>query len=151
VPETTIPNAICFAPDRSCAYYSDSAAAKIWRLPLDADGWPSGAPALFRDLANEDGGPDGAVTAADGTLWNAQWGGHRVAQYSPEGRFLASHALPPRHPSCPAFGGPDLTTLFVTSAQEHIPEDVLAAEPENGQTFALPNLGPGLPEPNVLL
>lgn len=147
----TIPNAICFAPDKSCAYFSDSAQAKIFRVALGPDGWLASEPVLFRDVSNENGGPDGCVVASDGTLWNAQWGGARVAVYSPEGRFMHAISFPPRHTSCPAFGGRDLKTLFVTSAQQGLPADVLSAEPANGQTFATETIISGLPENPVLL
>ena len=37
--------------------------------------------------------------------------------------------------SC-AFGGPDLTTLYCTSAREHLDADALAAQPLAGNLFA---------------
>ena len=48
VPNVTIPNAICFAPDRSCAYYADTVTgqghAPAWR---PENGWPEGEAECF--------------------------------------------------------------------------------------------------------
>jgi len=114
--DITIPNAICFAPDGKAAFFADTVDKRILRQNLDAAGWPKGAPELFVDLAAEGLNPDGAVVDADGCLWNAQWGAARIARYAPDGRFLSAVRLPARQASCPAFGGPALTTLFATSA-----------------------------------
>lgn len=151
----TTPNAICFAPDRSCAYYSDTKTRIIWRQPLDPNqGWPLGERAVFLDLQASAGcpehKPDGAVTDSEGCLWNAQWGSARVARYGPDGRLLGTVELPTDHTSCPAFGGPDLTTLFVTSATQKLSETQSWAQIHAGQTFAIPAAGHGKPEPRVL-
>ena len=150
-PGLSIPNAICFAPDGHTAYFTDTAAQIIQKVALDAKGWPSAAPEPFVDLRSEGLYPDGAVTDADGNLWNAQWGASRVACYSPQGKFLRAIAFPAPHTSCPSFGGPDLTTLFCTTALEGMSPDDIAAAPDAGKTFATPSGTRGLPEPRVLL
>jgi sugar lactone lactonase YvrE len=148
-PEQNIPNAICFSPDGLHAYYADTARGRVWRFDLDADGWPRGEPAVFLDLRAEALNPDGAVTDAAGHFWNAQWGAHRVAEYDTAGRFLRAIDVPPAHSSCPAFGGPDLTTLYVTSAMQGLDRARLDAEPAHGQTFAVDGVAQGRPEPQV--
>ncbi|MEM5582833.1 SMP-30/gluconolactonase/LRE family protein [Roseibium sp. AS2] len=114
----TISNAICFSPDGRTAYFADTATQVIQKVALDHDGWPSGAPETFVDLAAGDLNPDGAVVDSDGYLWNAQWGAGRVARYAPDGRFVEEIKLPASQITCPAFGGDDLKTLFATSAAE---------------------------------
>jgi sugar lactone lactonase YvrE len=91
------------------------------------------------------------VVDAAGNLWNAQWGASRVACYSPAGAFLKAVAFPARHTSCPAFGGEGFSTLFCTTAREHLSPEVVAAEPANGQTFAEPKAGHGLPNTGCIL
>lgn len=147
----TIPNSICFAPDGRTAYFADTVTQKINRVALDAEGWPSGDPQVFVDLTAEGLFPDGATVDAAGNLWSAQWGAGRVACYSPTGEFLRAVPVDAPHSSCPAFGGPDLTTLFVTTAREHMDAAALARAPLSGQTFALPDIAAGLPEPRVIL
>lgn len=146
VPNVTISNAICFAPNRSCAYYTDTAKGRILRQPLNADdGWPQGKPQLFVDLSDQDFGPDGAVVDAEGCLWNAQWGASRVACYAADGTFKTALPVPAKQASCPAFGGANLTTLFVTTAAEG--DDA----PEAGQTYLFNTDVAGQREHQVLL
>ncbi|MDJ0827304.1 MAG: SMP-30/gluconolactonase/LRE family protein [Rhodobacter sp.] len=150
-PDVTIPNSICFAPDGTRAYFADTFSRRIMTQPLDAEGWPDGTPQVFLDLRADGLNPDGSVTDAEGNLWNAQWGASRVAGYSPDGEFLNAFDFPARHTSCPAFGGLDLTTLYCTTAQELLSPEILAAEPLNGQTFAVETGHKGWPEPRVIL
>ena len=150
-PDLSIPNAICFSPDGKTAYFTDTVTQMIQKVALDAEGWPQGAPEDFVDLRAEGLNPDGAVTDADGNLWSAQWGASRVACYSPAGAFLRAVPIDAPHTSCPAFGGPDLTTLFCTTALQHMSPRVRAAHPDAGKTFAVEKAGRGLPEPRVVL
>jgi sugar lactone lactonase YvrE len=142
----TIPNAICFAPDGRRAYYADTTSGMVYAVKLDREGWPAGEPEVFIDLTLEDISPDGAVTDAEGCLWNAQWGASRVACYAPDGSLKKVISLPAAHVSCPAFGGADFSTLFVTSALENIP----SPRPADGLTYAVRLDVSGRPEPAVL-
>ncbi|MBT0957794.1 SMP-30/gluconolactonase/LRE family protein [Alphaproteobacteria bacterium KMM 3653] len=146
VPQVTISNAICFAPDRSTAYYADTRDQKIMALPLDAEGWPSGEARVFVDLTAEDLNPDGAVVDAEGCLWCAQWGASRVACYGPDGQFRRAVTFPASQISCPAFGGEGLKTLFATSAAVGLPDEAAA-----GQTFRADAGATGLAEYQVIL
>lgn len=148
----TISNAICFTPDRSFAYFTDTPTRIVMRQALDpATGWPKGEPFEWLDLRGEGLNPDGAVVDAEGNFWCAQWGASRVACYDADARFLGSVAFPARHTSCPAFGGDDLTTLFCTSAQQGLDPATLEAEPENGMTLVEPDAGRGQAEHRVIL
>lgn len=114
----TIPNAICFAPDRQSACFTDTMTRRIMRVALDAEGWPQGAPECWLDLSAERLNPDGAVFDAAGNFWVAQWGAGRVAAYAPSGQFLQAVEFPAPHTSCPAFGGDDLRQLYCTTARQ---------------------------------
>ncbi len=142
----TISNAICFAPDASCAYWADTKRGVIQRQWLEPDrGWLHGTPEVFLDLSGEGFGADGAVADADGNLWNAQWGASRVACYSPDGKMMRAYPVPTPQASCPAFGGPDMTTLFVTTAAE-------GGQPAPaGQTFMIETGVRGQREHQVIL
>ncbi len=148
----SIPNAICFAPDGQTAHFTDTLTGKVMKVALDSAGWPSGAPEVWLDLTVEGLNPDGAVIDAEGLFWNAQWGAGRVAAYAPDGAFVRAVETPGApHSSCPAFGGPGLSTLFVTTAFEHMDAAARAANPASGQVFAFAGIGRGLPEPQVIL
>ncbi len=145
--EVTIPNAICFSPDGKFAYYTDTITGKLMRCGLDAEGWPDGTFTVLIDLSDEDFGIDGAVVDAAGNIWNAQWGASRVAQYAPDGRFLQAISFPAKQTSCPAFGGPDLRTLYCTSAAV----DLDPPGADDGKTFAVKTDHIGQKEHQVLL
>lgn len=145
--DVTIPNAICFAPDGRAAYFADTAEQRILRQALDSEGWPDGAPELFADLAPDDEHPDGAVTDAAGHLWVALWGQGAAARYTPWGAREELVHVPGLHSSCPAFGGEDLTTLYVTTALQDLPHPDAA----QGLVYAIEAAGKGRAEPRVIL
>jgi sugar lactone lactonase YvrE len=148
----TIPNAICFAPDRSCAYFADTPTHKVWRQRLEpSEGWPEGDPVLFLDLERESLRPDGAVVDVEGCLWNAQYGAARVARYAPDGQPLSTVDLPAGNTTCPSFGGPGLGTLYVTSALQGLSEQQRAAQEKAGMTFAVGCSVAGQAEHRVLV
>lgn len=144
----TIPNSICFSPDGAYLYFTDTPKQVIYRQRLDSVGWPKGAPEDFIDLRPEGRWPDGSVVDSEGALWNAQWGSGRIARYRSDGRFDQAIEVAGAHSSCPAFGGKDLRTLLITSAQEHI----ATPSPHDGVTYrALTSAFQGIAEPCVQL
>jgi len=150
--QITIPNAICFLPDGGHAHFADTARGIVWRQPLsDTDGWPVGEPEIYLDHGEDGPHPDGAVVDADGNFWCAEWGSSRVRCYDPGGRVLQEVRLPVSQPSCPAFGGPDLRDLYITTAREHLSAAALAAEPLAGQVFIAEGMAQGQAEHEVIL
>lgn len=143
--DLTITNSICFSPDGQTAYFADTVTAQIRKTALDANGWPQGERQVFADLATEGLNPDGSVVDAEGHLWNAQWGAHRIARYTPDGTFAESISFPGAQISCPAFGGEHFQTLFATSAAEGL------SGPDDGKTFSATSPVTGRPEPRVVL
>lgn len=151
-PDITISNAICFSPDGLYAYFTDTPTKIIMRQPLNTkDGWPVGKPEPWLDLSAEGLNPDGAVIDAAGNFWNAQWGASRVACYAPDGMFKEAISFPALQTSCPAFGGPTLSDLFVTTAAVDLPQDMLDSHPENGMTLRAAGAGKGQEEHRVIL
>ncbi len=147
----TIPNATSFAPDGRTAYFADTAAHLVWRIPLDADGWPEAAWEVFLDHRENGINPDGAVVDAEGHLVVAEWGGARVARYAPTGDLVDEFPLPVPQPTCPAFGGKTLSTLYVTSARQGLPDDEMDAAPLSGQTLVIETGLTGQAENRVVL
>lgn len=146
----TIPNATCFGPDGHTAYFADTAAHIVWRIPLDADGWPAAAWEVFLDHRATGINPDGAVVDAAGHLVVAEWGGSRVARYAPTGDLVDEFALPVPQPTCPAFGGADLSALYVTTARQGAPDDAMDAAALSGQTLRIETGLTGQAEHRVL-
>ncbi|MFC0665810.1 SMP-30/gluconolactonase/LRE family protein [Azotobacter chroococcum] len=148
-PSITIPNAICFSPDRRYGYFADTAEGMIWRQPLaEHDGWPVGEPELFINCRDLGYNPDGATVDNFGHLWNATWGAGIIVRYTPNGMLESILDCPAKNMTCVAFGGESLTTLFATSAQQE-PSD--PASRHAGSTFSFELGIQGLPEYQVIL
>lgn len=143
----TISNSICFSPDGRTAYFCDTPQKQIMAVDLDPQGWPETEPRIAVDLTSTGENPDGSVVDAQGNIWNAQWGSGRVACYTPAGDFVRAIDVPGTHTTCPAFGGPNGDTLFVTSATEGL----TAPNAAQGQTFAISDVAMGQKEHQVIL
>jgi sugar lactone lactonase YvrE len=141
-----IPNATCFSPDGRTAYFADTMTNLIRKVAIDRDtGLPVGEWQDFVKVQGP-GGPDGAVVDSEGFLWNAQWGGSRVVRYAPDGSIDRVVHVPVSQPSCPAFGGSDLKTLYIATARENLTAEQLAKEPLAGGVFSIRVDVPGQPE-----
>ena len=150
-PGISIPNSICFTPDGRTAHFSDSARRQVMRVALDGDGWPVGTPEVFLDLTDGAPEPDGAVIDASGLLWLAEWNAAGVSAFAPDGSRVRHVPVAAAQSSCPAFGGADLSTLFVTSALQGLTAAARQAEPQGGMTFAIPGVAQGQAEHRVIL
>ena len=90
--------------------------------------------------------PDGGTVDSAGNYWTAFYRGGKVVQLSPAGDTLAEFAVPAMCPTMCAFGGPDLRTLYVTSARQNRDAAELERLPCSGGLFAMRVDIPGLPE-----
>ncbi|RDW12581.1 SMP-30/gluconolactonase/LRE family protein [Paracoccus thiocyanatus] len=140
-----IPNAISFAPDGRTAFFADTAVARVWRQPLDAQGWPQGPRQPYLDLAGQGLAPDGAVIDADGGFCCACWGEGAVIRFAPDGRQTHRFTVGGKHSTCPAFG--PAGQMLVTTAREGI----AAPDPAQGLTYLVAHDLRAIPEPAVLL
>lgn len=147
-----IPNATCFAPDGRTAYWTDTPTKQILKVATDPQtGLPVGNWEVFADVSHEPGYPDGAVVDSEGYLWNAKWGGACIVRHAPDGSIERTIEVPVSQVSCPAFGGPDLKTLFLTTANKTMSAEQLAKEPTAGGIFSIKLDIAGLAEPDLAL
>ncbi|MDZ7601412.1 MAG: SMP-30/gluconolactonase/LRE family protein [Hoeflea sp.] len=150
-PDITIPNAICFSPDGTVAYFAETDTNRMMRVDIDPlTALPRGEPAVFIDHRGQ-GGLDGSVCDADGMIWNARWGAGCVDAYSPQGKRVISLQVPAGQTSCPAFVGKDASRLLVTSARQGLTANQLADDPNAGSTFLLDHTVKGRFEPDYIL
>lgn len=89
----------------------------------------------FARVEAAEGIPDGAAVDEEGAYWCALHGGSRVLRFSPEGLLLTEVELPVSQPTMCAFGGPDLRTLFISSASDQLSPSQLEREPHAGSIF----------------
>lgn len=102
-----------------------------------ATGMPIGEWTLFADVLGHRGYPDGAVVDSQGYLRNARRGGSCVVRHAPDGSIDRIIDVPVSQVTYPAFGGPDLKTLFITTANKNMTADQFAAEKVAGGLFAI--------------
>jgi sugar lactone lactonase YvrE len=134
----SIPNSICFSPDGSIGYYTDTRISRLMRVMVDPHtGLPSGEPIVMVDSMEEQGGIDGSVCDADGYIWNARWGAGAIDRYNPDGLRIARYRVPAAQPSCPAFIGRNADRLAVTTAWEGLDEDARSTQPQAGALLEL--------------
>ncbi|CAM3728185.1 SMP-30/gluconolactonase/LRE family protein [Bordetella tumulicola] len=142
-----LPNAISFSPDDRCMYFADTHNQMIWVFDYDIDAGEISNRRIFKDWTHQEGRPDGATVDADGFVWNCMVATGQLVRLAPDGRVDRIIQLPVTNPTCPAFGGDDLGTLFITSHSQRFTPAQQAAEPLAGALLAL-NIGVhGLPEP----
>jgi sugar lactone lactonase YvrE len=127
-------NGLDFSPDGRTLYFADSAERRIYAYDYDvATGTPKNR-RVFVDIPIERGMPDGLAVDSEGFVWSAEWYGSQVVRYDPDGKLERSIFTPAKQTSSLAFGGPDLTSIFITSASrsEAMPIMPHGYDPLNG-------------------
>ena len=138
-----IPNTVSFSPDGATFYLADSRHQTLFAY----DTSDLSKVQEFAHTRGQEATPDGSAVDAEGYLWNAQWGGGQVVRYAPDGEIDRIVAFPARQTSSCAFGGPDLATLYVTSAWDGLSAAERGAQPLAGSLFAFEPGVRGLPIP----
>ncbi|MFJ5528808.1 SMP-30/gluconolactonase/LRE family protein [Streptomyces sp. NPDC093261] len=138
--DVVVSNGTGWSPDGRLMYYIDSPTRRIDVFDVGEDGLP----AARRPLARVDHGfPDGLTVDADGCVWVALWDGGAIHRYTPSGELDRVLRLPVRRPTACAFGGADLSDLYVTTARTGLE----APHPLSGSLLVVPGAGKGLHQP----
>ncbi|XP_049872781.1 regucalcin-like [Pectinophora gossypiella] len=136
-----ISNGLCWDLKEKAFYYADSFEYTIRRYDYDVD---------TGDISNErhvfkysdhglEGIVDGMTIDTDGNLWVANFDGHQVLKIDPRtSKILDKIPIPALQVTSATFGGPSLSTLFVTTAcmDRGAPQP-----PPAGSTFQVTGLG----------
>ncbi len=129
-----VSNSLSFDPGRGRIYFADSMAGVIECADLDQDHLPK----AWRPFAKaQAGAPDGSCLDAAGCLWNAEWNGRRLTRYTPDGTIDRVVEIPTSRPTCPAFGGKNWTSLFVTTASYNMSAEEKLQDPQAGSVFLM--------------
>ncbi|MDT0612067.1 SMP-30/gluconolactonase/LRE family protein [Streptomyces lancefieldiae] len=139
--DVAVSNGTGWSPDGRSMYYVDSPTRRI-----DVFDAADGSLTNRRTLATVEEGagfPDGLTVDAEGCVWVALWDGGAVRRYTPAGDLDRVIPLPvPRITAC-AFGGPDLTDLYITTARVGL----TAPPPLAGSVLVVPGAGKGVAQP----
>lgn len=142
-------NGVAFSPDGKRLYHSDTLRYSLYTYDYDVETGAATNRQLFARFGSETdkGRPDGGAVDADGCYWTALFEGGRVQRYASDGRLLAEYPVPAKCPTMVTFGGPDMRTLYCTSASIGRPDAERAEYPLSGALFAMRTEIPGLPKP----
>lgn len=130
-------NSTCFSPDGKTMFFADTGDREILAFDYETGADPLSNRRIHASFANEPGLPDGSCVDADGGVWNAEWEGRRIVRVAPDGRIDKIIDVPVWKPTCCAFGGPNLDTLYITTSRLMSDENTLAKEPLSGGLFAV--------------
>ena len=145
LPERTVSNGIGWSLDGATMYHIDSTTQRIAAFAYELDTGRLGTQRVFAEIEPTDGVPDGLTVDAEGGVWVCLFGGGRIRRYLPDGVLDTEIELPLTNPTCPAFGGVDLRTLYITTARDHLSSEQLIREPLAGAVLQLDVGLAGLP------
>jgi sugar lactone lactonase YvrE len=141
-----VTNGPTWSLDQRTMYFNDTVNGRIHAYDFDATTGALTNPREWLRFARGDGVPDGMTTDAAGRLWLAHWGGACVSCHDPvSAAELGRIALPTAHITNCTFGGPELRTLYITSARFDLTAEQLAVQPQAGGLFAIELGEPGMP------
>lgn len=129
------PNGLAWSPDGTRMYFAHSKQHRIYRFAFDAVTGRIDSGAIFAQIPDELGVPDGCAVDEEGCYWSAIHGGSRLVRYRPDGRLEREVKLPVSQPTMCAFGGPDLDVMYVTSAASGLGMLSKLSEPHAGGLF----------------
>lgn len=130
-------NGIDWSPDGRRMYYVDTPTGRVDVFDFDEATGAIANRRPFVEVPNADGRPDGLVVDEVGDVWLALWQGGAVRRYGSDGRLDRAVTLPASLTTKPAFGGPALEDLYVTSAWIGLDAAGRDAEPTAGGLFRL--------------
>jgi sugar lactone lactonase YvrE len=129
-------NGLVWTRDASRFYYTDTPTQEVWTFDYDAESAAIADQRALVRIPREMGSPDGMTIDADDRLWIALWGGGKVVCYDPRREaFVAEVEVPAKNVTSCAFGGPELTDLYITTARVGVPPEELEQRPLTGSLF----------------
>jgi sugar lactone lactonase YvrE len=141
-----IPNGMAWLPDGRFVT-ADTTENALYSFEVGGGGTALASRQPFAEPLGR-GLPDGSCMDREGGIWTCRVaGGHAVARTLPDGSLDRIIELPCGWPTSCAFGGPDLATLYVTSARFTMAAEHLAANPQEGGLFACEPGVAGIAEP----
>lgn len=109
-----IANGPAVSPDGRTLYTVDTQKRVVQSHEIGPDG--PGKPRPFTRFDKSAGYPDGIAVDADGHVWVCHFGGSRITRFTPEGAPERVLPVPTANVTKCAFGGPDLETIYITTA-----------------------------------
>jgi D-xylono/L-arabinono-1,4-lactonase len=109
-------NGMGFSPDLRQFYWTCSTTYLIYVADYQRETGALSDRRVFHRAPRDQGIPDGLTVDRLGRVWSARWEGSALVCLNAEGEVIERVALPVSRVSSATFGGPDLDTLYVTTA-----------------------------------
>lgn len=138
-------NGLGWSPDGQTFYLTDSAKRTIYAYPFDGKTGKISDRRVFVNLGNEAVEPDGLTIDTEGNVWSALWDGWAVVCFNPNGEEILRVEMPVQRPTCPTFGSPHLTDLYITSASVGLNQKEIQQGFYAGDLFCVSTVVPGMP------
>jgi sugar lactone lactonase YvrE len=135
LPGVRISNGLDWTDDLRTFYYVDSPAGGVDCFTVDPETGALSGRRRFAEIPAAHGVADGLTIDADGGVWVAVFGGGEVRRYTPDGRLDRVVRLPASQVTSAAFGGPDLSLLYITTAREDFTPAQRREQPHAGDIF----------------
>jgi sugar lactone lactonase YvrE/DNA-binding IclR family transcriptional regulator len=132
-----MPKNVAFDPKGTRLYFSDAGEDAIFLFEFDVETGFLGERRKFATGGEGRGQLNGITVDAEGYVWAACLGAWCVRRFAPDGSLDREITLPVPMPTNCGFGGPDLTTLYVTSTYIRQPPGVSSQAPASGQLIAV--------------
>lgn len=132
-----VSNGLGWSPDSRTMYFTDSIARTIFAYDFDPETGRIRNRRVFAHAADTMGAPVGLTVDRDGHVWSAYWNGWQIARHAPDGRLVQTIPLPVPRPTNCVFGGPNGSTLYITTARIRLSPEILAEAPLSGSVLAV--------------
>ena len=109
-------NGMGFTPDLAHFYWTCSTTRRIFIAGYTRETGALSSRRVFYQAPESEGTPDGLTVDERGHVFTARWGGGAVIELDRDARIVGRIELPVPKVSSATFGGPDLDTLYVTTA-----------------------------------
>jgi sugar lactone lactonase YvrE len=131
----TVSNGLDWSLDGRTFYFTDLALARVDQFDFEQVAGTISNRRPFVEFSPEIGYPDGLIVDAEGFVWIGVWEGGSLHRYAPDGRLDLILPVPASLTTKCAFGGPDLTDLYITTGWIGLDAAARASQPHAGGLF----------------
>ncbi|WP_183564114.1 SMP-30/gluconolactonase/LRE family protein [Mucilaginibacter sp. SP1R1] len=141
---TSVSNGICWSADNRVMYYIDSFDYNVKAYDFDLESGNISNERIIVKIEEPGYTPDGMCIDGQGMLWVAIWGGYCVNRYDPAtGNLIGKVTVDAPNVTNCAFGGDDMSQLFITTAKSGLSDEQLQQYPLSGALFCVNTGIPG--------